>query len=172
MGFSFMVSDAEIETKYESSKNKLLQQHERIKLPRLAENIRFNPNYIMIDPEESSSWDTVKQSRLIESLIINIPVPPIVLYSLRYGSHVVIDGKERLRAIADFYSNKLALTGLEVKPELDGCTYVTLPVFFKTLLDRKSLTFITIIPDSSFSPGEIAKLINIVAKRLKNKRGA
>lgn len=164
-----MVSDAEIDTKYESSKNKLLQQHERIKLPRLAENIRFNPNYIMIDTEKSSSWDTVKQSRLIESLVINIPVPPIVLYSLRYGSHVVIDGKERLRAIAEFYSNKLALTGLEVRPTLDGCTYATLSTQVRYILDRRSLSLTTIIPKSELSSEEIARLIEIVAARLESK---
>lgn len=107
-------TNAELEDKYESGRFRLVQEIERIKLPRLAENICFNPNYMMIDTEESSSWNTVKQSRLIESLIINIPVPPIVIYEQRYSSHVVIDGKERLRAIADFYSNKLALTGLEV----------------------------------------------------------
>jgi hypothetical protein len=79
MGFSFMVSDAEIKAKYKSSKYSLIQKGERIKLPRVAETIRFNPNYMALDTEESSSWDIIKQSRLIESLIINIPVPPIVL---------------------------------------------------------------------------------------------
>ncbi len=77
-----------------------------------------------------------------------------------------------LCAIADFYSNKLGLTGLEVKPELDGCTYVTLPIRVRSLLNHRSLSFITIIPDSSFSPGEQTLLINIVAKRLGNKRDA
>lgn len=161
-------TNAKIEDKYESGRFRLVQEIERIKLPRLAENICFNPNYMMIDTQESSSWNTVKQSRLIESLIINIPVLPIVIYEQRYDSHVVIDGKERLRAITNFYSNKLALTGLEVNTELNGCTYVTLPIRVRSLLNHRNLSFITIIPDTGFSPSEQALLINIVAKRLGN----
>ncbi len=166
------ISDIKLDDKYDSSKFNLLQQHDLIKQPILAHDIHANPKYTRIDTVESSSWDLVKQSRLIESLIVNIPVSPIILYEESYGKYKVIDGKEKLKAIADFYSDKLVLTGLEVKPELDGCTYVTLPIRVKSLLNHRSLSFITIIPDSSFSPGEQALLINIVAKRLGNKRDA
>lgn len=172
MGFSFMVSDAEIEAKYKSGKYSLIQKCERIKLPRVAETIRFNPNYMTLDTEESSSWDVIKQSRLIESLIINIPVPPIVLYEKSYGSYIVIDGKQRLKAIADFYSNKLTLTGLEVETELNGRTYVTLPTLVRAVLDRKSLSFITVMTETGSNPLEIARLIEVVAERFGNKKSA
>jgi hypothetical protein len=164
--------DIEIDAKYESGKNRLLQQYERIKLPRLAENLRLNPKYMMINSDSQSSWDSVKQSRLIESLMINLPVPPIVLYEKNQESYIVIGGKQRLIAIAEFYSNKLALAGLEVEPELNGCTYITLPAKFKDLLARKSLSLITIIPENGLSHDEIARLIKIVAKRLESKRDA
>lgn len=160
------ISDVELENEYEESKFNLLQQHDRIKLPILAHDIHANLKYIRIDTTQSFNWEGVKQSRLIESLIVNIPVSPIILYEESYEKYKVIDGKERLKAIADFYSNKLALTGLEVETELDGCTLATVPTHVRYTLDRRSLSVITIIPKSELSPEDIAKLIEIVAARL------
>ncbi|XWK88512.1 MAG: DUF262 domain-containing protein [Phormidium sp.] len=68
-------------------------------------------------------WDEKKQSRLIESFLINIPVPPIILFEKEYNFYEVMDGQQRITAIRDFYENKLRLTGLELWSELNGRTY-------------------------------------------------
>ncbi len=162
--------DDEIDAKYESGKNQFSQEFERMKLPGLADSIRFNPSYMRINTDNQSNWDSVKQSRLIESCIINFPIPPIVLYEREKGSYEVIDGSQRLKAIADFYSNKLTLTGLEIETDLNGCTYITLPRKIQALLDQHYLSFITIIPKSDFSPDEIAQLVEVVSERLNNKK--
>ncbi|RCJ20228.1 hypothetical protein A6S26_05765 [Nostoc sp. ATCC 43529] len=118
------------------------------------------------DIQSASDWDNVKKSQLIESFIINLPVMPIVLYENSQHTYKVIDGKQRLKAIVDFYSNQLVLSGLEVKTELNRCTYATLPFKVKTVLNRHSLSLITIIPSKDASPEEIAKLIEIAVNRL------
>lgn len=130
--------------------------------------IRSNPNYMVIDNESQSAldWDDVKKSKLIEFFIINLPVMPIVLYEKSYHTYEVIDGKQRLKAILYFYTNQLVLSGLEVKTELNGCTYTTLPYHAKTVLNRHSLSLISIIPSEDANPEEIAKLIEVVAERL------
>lgn len=163
-----MITDDEINAKYESGQYKLIQEIDRIKLPALVDNIRSNPNYMVIDNDSQSTlgWNDVKKSQLIESFIINFPVMPIVLYERLDHTHEVIDGKQRLKAIVDFYSNQLVLSGLEVKTELNQCTYATLPYHAKTVLNRHSLSLITIIPSEDASPEEIAKLIKVVANRL------
>ncbi len=161
--------DDEIDAKYESGKNQLIQEFERIKLPWLADTIRYNPSYMRISTDSQSDWDGVKQSRLIESFIINLPVSPIVLYERDKGAYEVIDGSQRLKAVADFYSNKLTLSGLEVNTELNGCTYITLPRKVQAVLDRRYLPSITIIPKSDFSPDEIARLVEVVSERLNKK---
>lgn len=148
------------------NKFSLIQKHERIKLPILAYDIYVNPNYTTIDAGWSFTWDSVKQSRLIESLIINIPVSPIILYEESYGKYKIIDGRERLKAIADFYNRRLVLTGLELEPELDGRTYATLPTAAQSKLDLRSLYITTILPHSDLSPEEVARLIEIIAARL------
>ncbi|MHC5746778.1 MAG: DUF262 domain-containing protein [Nostoc sp.] len=163
-----MNSDDEINAKYESSQDRLIQEIDRIKLPALVDNIRSNPNYIRIGNNSQSvkDWNDVKKSQLIESFIINLPVLPIVLYEKSYHTYEVLDGKQRLKAIVDFYTNQLVLSGLEVKTELNGCTYATLPYHAKTVLNRHSLSLISIIPSEDASPEEIAKIIEIIAERL------
>lgn len=81
-------------------------------------------------------------------------------------TYEVLDGKQRLKAIVDFYTNQLVLSGLEVKTELNGWTYATLPYHAKTVLNRHSLSLISIIPSEDASPEEIAKIIEIIAERL------
>lgn len=162
------MTDDEINARYESGQDRLIQEINRIKLPALVDNIRSNPNYMVIDNESQSvgNWNDVKKSKLIESFIINLPVMPIVLYEKLYHTHEVIDGKQRLKAIVDFYSNQLVLSGLEVKTELNGCTYATLPYHTKKVLNHRSLSLITIMPSEDASPEEIAKIIEIIAERL------
>ncbi|MEJ6487779.1 DUF262 domain-containing protein [Nostoc punctiforme UO1] len=163
-----MMRDDEINGKYESAQDRLIQEIDRIKLPALVDNIRSNPNYMVIDNESQSvgNWNDVKKSKLIESFIINFPVMPIVLYEKSYHTYEVLDGKQRLKAILYFYTNQLVLSGLEVKTELNGCTYTTLPSHAKTVLNRHSLSLISIIPSEDANPEEIAKLIEVVAERL------
>ncbi|MEA5605015.1 DUF262 domain-containing protein [Nostoc sp. UHCC 0252] len=163
-----MITDDEINGKYESAQDRLIQEIDRIKLPALVDNIRSNPNYMVIDNESQSvgNWNNVKKSKLMESFLINFPVMPIVLYERSDHTHEVIDGKQRLKAIVDFYTNQLVLSGLEVKTELNGCTYATLPYHSKTVLNHHSLSLISIIPSEDASPEEIAKIIEIIAERL------
>jgi len=98
-----MMTDDEINGRYESAKDRLVQEIDRIKLPALVENIRSNPNYMVIDNESQSvgNWNDVKKSKLIESFIINFPVMPIVFYEKSYHTYEVLDGKQRLKAIVD-----------------------------------------------------------------------
>lgn len=162
-----MVTDTQINDKYLRGENRLILEHNRIKLPKLVENIKNNPNYMTIDLDWSSSCDEITQSRLIESFIINIPVIPIIVYEKNYSFYEVIDGKERLKTIVDFYSNCLILTGLEVETDLEECRYSTLPVKIKDRLNKRSLDFINCMPASgNQSELEIKRLIDAVKERL------
>lgn len=72
-------------------------------------------------------WDPDKQSALIESFLLNVPVPPVYLAEEASGTYTAIDGKQRLRAIADFMSNKLKLRNLERLSAADGLNFDGLP---------------------------------------------
>lgn len=68
-------------------------------------------------------WEPERQSRFIESLIVNLPVPPFCLLRPAAGHRWVIDGRQRSRALLAFFGGELVLCGLEVLPWLNGLTW-------------------------------------------------
>lgn len=96
-------------------------------------------------------WDHDKQSRLIESFLTNIPVPPVYLAEdlARLGSYAVIDGKQRLTAIATFFADSLLLRGLTRLTDLNGLRYSDLPTPIRNSLGMKNLRITTLLRQSS-----------------------
>lgn len=82
-------------------------------------------------------WDRDKQSRLIESFILNVPVPPVYLAEEERGVFAVIDGKQRLTAVADFFAGQFRLANLAFRTDLDGRRFEDLdPISVSTLSMR------------------------------------
>lgn len=93
-------------------------------------NIDLNPGF-----QRRNAWNDLKRSRLVESLVIGIPVPEIVLAEdvSKKKSFIVIDGKQRLLALAGYkwpekYPSweKPALRGLNTRKDLNGLGYTEL----------------------------------------------
>jgi hypothetical protein len=97
----------------------------------LKMNIDLSPSF-----QRRDAWDNKEKSRLIESLMLGLPVPPIILAesNKKRNSYIVIDGKQRLLSIRQFYAAKtvnqetnqfkvLKLTGLEILKKYNGFTY-------------------------------------------------
>jgi len=146
---------------------KFLTEMDRHKLPVIAQ--------IMKESESGSEgaqmrsekpWDAVKQSRLIESFLVNIPVPPVILYESSYNSFEVLDGWRRLVAIRDFYDNRLTLDGLEVWPELNGRCYRQLPQAIREGIDCRSISSIAILVKSNLSPEQVLLVKRIAFERV------
>lgn len=72
-------------------------------------------------------WDAKRQSKLIESFLMNVPIPPVFLNEDSYGEYSVIDGKQRLTAISEFMRGRLRLQGLTVFSDINGQTFDELP---------------------------------------------
>jgi hypothetical protein len=79
-------------------------------------------------------WNKARQSRLIESFLMNVPVPPIFLNEDEYGHYSVIDGKQRLTAIHEFFRGRLKLEDLKVFGDINGQTIDDLPPRLKQVL--------------------------------------
>ncbi|HEX8472603.1 MAG TPA: DUF262 domain-containing protein [Pyrinomonadaceae bacterium] len=90
-------------------------------------------------------WDQKRQSTLIESFLMNVPVPPIFLNEDEYGKYSVIDGKQRLTAITDFLAGRLELSGLEIYKELNGKTFSDLPPKLQSVMRTRPTLRATII---------------------------
>lgn len=95
-------------------------------------------------------WDQGRQSRLVESFLRNIPVPPVYLAEDRMqpGRYAVIDGKQRLTAIWKFFNNEFALRGIEYQPELNGLRFSDLPQGLQDALGMKTMRVTTLVHGS------------------------
>lgn len=93
-------------------------------------------------------WTNKKRSLLIESFLLNIPVPPIFLFEHDYNEYEVIDGRQRLETIRAFLANNFALTGLEYWPELERKRYNDLPSVLQKGLLRRSLSAVVLLAET------------------------
>lgn len=105
--------------------------------------IKLNPEY-----QRKHRWSNEFSSRLIESLILNIPIPIIYIsqdvdvdeeVGEGISRYSVIDGQQRLTAIKTFFLNKFSLLGLDVLTELNGSYYRDLPPFLIRRLEERTI---------------------------------
>lgn len=85
--------------------------------------INLNPSF-----QRRIVWNDKKASLLIESIILNVPIPPCYLAQNSDFEVDVVDGQQRLNAIYTFVGNKFKLSGLVVMSELNGSFFHELPV--------------------------------------------
>jgi len=65
-------------------------------------------------------WDYTRKSRLIESLMLRIPVPAFYLAETEDGGYQVVDGLQRLTTITEFMKNEFPLKHLEYLNDQEG----------------------------------------------------
>ena len=92
---------------------------------------QINKGNILLNPafQRRDAWDKTRKSKFIESLVLGLPIPQVVLAESkeRRGSYIVLDGKQRLLSIRQFAAEDgdtvyetLKLTGLDVRKDLKG----------------------------------------------------
>jgi len=79
-------------------------------------------------------WSPEKQSKLIESFLVNVPIPPVFLNEDAFGKYSVIDGAQRLGTVSSFLMGDLKLTGLEIFSDLNGQRFPDLPSDLQSIL--------------------------------------
>lgn len=93
-------------------------------------------------------WTDQQASRLVESLIIQCPIPVIYLNQENDERLSVIDGNQRLTSIRRFLLNEFALKGLTAYPELEGSRYFELDPRFRRHIENRTLRCIVILKDT------------------------
>jgi len=93
-------------------------------------------------------WNRTQASRLIESLIIQCPIPVIYLSQNRDETLSVIDGNQRLTSISLYLNDGFPLTGLSTYPELDGLTYSELDPRFQRHIINRTIRCIAILKET------------------------
>src|SRR5262249_37860484 len=94
-------------------------------------------------------WNEKKKSRLIESILLGLPIPMFYLAEEPNKSVVVVDGQQRLMAVFRFIDNEYALSGLgPMKDELEGKYFNELSDDLQDALEEAEFSTVTILTES------------------------
>lgn len=166
-----IVSDEEINEKYISGEIRIITEQARYPLDTICTMLNSGKYKLRPDFQRRRRWERPKQSRLIESFIMNIPIPPIFLYEYEFSKYEVMDGLQRLTAINEFYDDKFPLEGLEYWKELNGKKYSELPVEIKSGIDRRYLSSLILLKETANSKTKADEMKQLVFERI-NSGGA
>ncbi len=158
----------QLELKFSNTAFRLNQERNDFFLPQIPDFVRQR-RWINLTPEYQRRlvWDDRRRSRFIESLLLNVPIPPIFLYEWDLSRYEVMDGQQRLNSILDFYENRYSLRGLEKWHELNGYRYNQLPETLQRGLDRRRISATVLLVNTSEDGGpDKGKVRKLVFERL------
>jgi hypothetical protein len=107
-----------------------------------------NRTLLLPDIQREYVWDNAKASRLIESLILNIPIPVLYFAETDEAKYEIFDGHQRVRSIVNYLGGLFALSGLAVLREYRGKRFSELPEREQRFLKMRTLRTILISIDS------------------------
>ena len=119
---------------YETVSNELADMYQ-------AGELEINPAF-----QRAFRWSEVKQSQFIESLVLELPLPPIYVIEGDDGRFELIDGLQRFSSYLNFRGllrgskEPLKLVGCDLVPELNGHSFEGLPTGIQIRTKRIPIT--------------------------------
>jgi hypothetical protein len=155
-------------TKYAKSQLRVVRETKEYQLDYLKYALEIERGLIDTAPtyQRRLRWNQKKRSLLIESFLLNIPIPPIFLFEHDYNEYEVIDGRQRLETIKSFLANNFALTGLKYWPELNRKRFNDLPNVLQKGLLRRSLSAVVLLAETSNAADDDLDVRTVLFDRL------
>jgi hypothetical protein len=131
-------------------------------------NLHMNKE-LVIQPEYQRlfRWSDEQKSRLIESILLELPIPQIFVIENTDGIYELIDGLQRVSSVLQFVDpgqldlDAFELKGCDIVTDLNGKTNSDLPLSLRLRLRRSTLRTIVIKRQSkSFLRYEMFKRLN------------
>jgi len=110
---------------------------------------KLNRDDLIIDPEFQRNlvWKPEQKSQFIESILLNIPLPPLYVNQNRAGKYIIVDGLQRTSTLKEFVTdNGFILKGLRVLSDQNGKRFEDLAEPYKTKIEDKKFTVYVIKP--------------------------
>ena len=120
-----------------------------------------NPEY-----QRDYVYNDKQASKLVESVLMGIPIPTIYLCVEEDNTYSVIDGQQRITSLVRYLKNDFALTSLQELNELNGKCYKDLSKDIQKKLKSSSLSTISLLKQSSDLKYEIFARLNQGAVKL------
>lgn len=111
--------------------------------------------------------DWKKASKLIESLLLEIPIPTVYLCQEIDNSFSVIDGQQRLTSFIKFLKNEFELEGLQELSELNGKKFCELEKSIQKKIKSSTVHAIYLLKESQELKYEIFARLNLGSEKLK-----
>jgi hypothetical protein len=160
------ITDNEINDKYIAGEVRIVTEQARYPLDTINTMINSKKYELMPEFQRRHRWRDEKKSKLIESFIMNVPIPPVFLYENEFSHYEVMDGLQRITTICEFYSDGFQLTGLSLWPELNGKKYSELPEKIKQGIDRRYLSSIILLQESAKDSKKAQEMKQMVFERI------
>ncbi|WP_371688244.1 DUF262 domain-containing protein [Snodgrassella alvi] len=97
------------------------------------------------DYQREFIWTVKQQSRFIESLLLNLPIPYLFVAdtsSKDDGRLEIVDGSQRIRTLVNFMKNDLQLSDLKNLTSANGLRYKDFPKSRQLRFNRKTIRMI------------------------------
>ncbi|GAA4701418.1 DUF262 domain-containing protein [Kocuria gwangalliensis] len=127
---------------------KLVTQPYDYSIRQLVDEIERGGIRLDVTYQRQYVWDDGKASRLIESLLLNVPIPVVYIAEDDDFSFEVIDGLQRLTTLKRFLADEFPLTGITVLKEIKGKKYNELSPRDQRRLANRTIRCIAITMDS------------------------
>ena len=110
----------------------------------------INEGMIILDPDYQRNyvWKNDKASLLVESILLNIPIPVLYASEDEKGRWVIVDGLQRLYSLKRFFDDKFKLIRLETLPDLNGSKFTDLEPTIQNKLSRGEVRIIVLQNES------------------------
>lgn len=157
----------EIEKRYKNHFSKINLERNDFLIPHII-SMAKQEDMFNLRPEyqRRQVWNQQKKSRFIESLLMNIPIPPVFLFEHDVNEYEVMDGQQRITTIRDFFDNKFTLKGLKSWKELNDFDFSGLPPIIQKELKRRRISATVIEAESTNKFGEESEIRKEVFNRL------
>jgi hypothetical protein len=135
--------------RFVEAQDRLVLQASDLSLETVASMVDRGSIDVAPEFQRRERWGIPQQSSLIESFLLNVPVPPVYLAEDDFGTYSVIDGKQRITTIRDFMRDKLILQDLETFTDLESLRFSDLPRQLRNALEvRPYLRVVTLLKQS------------------------
>lgn len=127
---------------YSFNPNEIDISVENISLYYLLERLHNNEIDLFADYQRNwNLWSRIQQSRLIESILIRIPIPSFYFDTRSDGRWQIVDGLQRVTTFYNFIiQGNFRLVGLEFLPQFNGYTFTELPRELQRRIEEFSLS--------------------------------
>lgn len=156
----------EINEKYKKGEVRIITEQARYPLNTIVTLVNSDDYILNPEFQRRHRWNVSRKSRLIESFIMNVPIPPIFLYEKEYSVYEVMDGLQRLTAISQFYEDEFRLQDLVEWKELNGFSYTQLPEQIRKGIDRRYISSIILLQETAKTESEANRLKQLVFERI------